>query len=169
MSQFNISEMFNASVDAPDREYGDLLGPKELPQGAEVDCEIVYSKAGTTQAGAPKFVNKLQILDGDLAGGEFFDTVSMSPKPTDGGRSHNKRMFAKIGATGLTAQFFASQPSTESIATAMKGKKVRVTIKWQKQSDEDIAAGKDPWSEHTWSPVEETVAGLAGFTKPQGF
>ena len=168
MSQFNINDMFQAAQGAADTSFGDLLGADDMPDGLEVDCEIVYSKAGTTSKGAPSWTNKLQITEGDLAGGEFFDSVYLSANQTDGGLSYNKRMFAKIQAAGLSAQFFASQPSAESIATALKGQKVRVRIKWQKQSAEDIAAGKRPFGEHTWTPIEATVAGLSGFTKPSG-
>lgn len=177
----NINDLFQAAETAEDVSYGDLLGPNELAEGAEVLCEIVYSKAGTTKKGAPSWTNKLKVLEGEYEGGEFFDSIYLSANATDGGRSYNKRQFAKIGATGLGAQFFSSNPSAEAIATAMSGgkgnpgKKVLVKVSWQKPDGFDsiqdaLDAGERVFGQHTWSPADSAPSGgPAGYGTPPGY
>lgn len=165
----NINDFFQESESAADApEFAPLLGNAELPQGAVVLCELVYTDARTSAAGAPSFINKLKIVEAGhpLEGGEFFDSITLSAKKTDGAIGYNKRMFAKLGATGLGATFFSSNPSNEAVAKAMLGRKVKVTIKWQKPADDGRV-----WSEHTWSTADEAVTtGPAGFSAaPKGF
>ncbi len=167
----NLSDYFNNSKDADDSAGGggDLLSDAELPAGTVVVAEIVYSKAGTTKSGAPSWTNKLQVLEGDHAGGEFFDSIYLSGKQSAGALGYNKRQFAKLGAAGLDADFFSSNPSTDATATALKGTKVAVTIKWQEITDEERAAGKTPFGEHTWSSAAAAAEGAAEGITPSGF
>jgi len=159
----NINEMFSKAQDAEDSDdFPDLLGPDELPTGEDVLVEIVYSKAGETKKGAPSFTNKVKVLEGPHKDGEFFDSIYLSMHS----HSHNKRCFAKLAATGLGADFFASNPSTEAIAAAVKGKQVTVNVKWQKP-----AADGKVWGDHSWSPADEFAPadGPAGFGAATAF
>ena len=161
----NINDMFQASKDVETQDFADLLGPDQLANGQKVRAEIVFSKAGETKQGAPSWTNKLQVLDGDHKDGEFFDSIYLSAKTTDGALGYNKRQFAKIQATGLGEQFFSSNPSAEAIAKALVGKTVIVSIKWQAPNEDGRVFG-----EHTWGADDAAPAGgPAGFSAPAGF
>ena len=156
----NLNDMFSSAADAPDDSFGDLLGPKDMEDGTVVLAKITYSKAGTTKAGAPSWTNKLEVVEeGPLKGGEFFDSVYLSNKTSDGARSYNKRQFAKLGAAGLDANFFSANPSADAVAAHLKGKFVRVIVKWQEPGDDGRQFG-----EHSWTPAEAATAG-----GPEGF
>lgn len=180
----NINEMFQAAESAPGQ-----LGPDELPNGSEVLCEIVFSKAKTRAAkpnddkGPGKtFSQKLKVIEpGHPAeGGEFFDSIHFSGgdlngEMSDGQLAYNKRLFAKLTGAGLSAAFFASNPSDEAIAKALTGTKVRVKVQWQKQTAKQKESGDNPFLDNTttWSPVDGGGSGGyvpgAAPVNPKGF
>lgn len=174
----NINDLFNQSKDAEDTGFGDLLGPKQLPSGTEVLCEIVWSQAGTTKKGGKQFKNKFKVLEGDHEGGEFFDNLYFSPGTDDGQLSYNKRLFGKLQGAGLGAQYFSQEPSDEAIATALVGNKVRVKIQWQaltaeQKAKEEAGEPQTPFLNNTttWSPADGAGGGsyVPGSSAPKGF
>lgn len=164
----NINDMFQAAEGAEDSGFADLLGPQDLPNGTEVLCEITFSKSKTRPAKGDKgpgktFSTKLKVIEpGHPAnGGEFFDSMHLSGGDvsgnlTDGQLSYNKRLFAKITATGVGATFFASNPSDEAVAKAMLGSKVRVKVQWQTPNDKGQVFLDNTT---TWAPVDGGGAG----------
>lgn len=168
----NLNDLYAKSADLPD-ESG-LLGPDKLIHGETYRCEIVYVKAGTTKKGATSFNSKLKVIEGPLAGGEFFDGIYFSAGEgggvfTDGQLAYNKRLFAKLQAAGVGAQFFSSNPSDETTANAIKGSKVDVKVQWQKPT----ADGKVFLDNTTtWTPVGDQASSYVpggGGTVPKGY
>ena len=154
----NLSDLFAAADEA--REDDDLIRPEA---NAEFVAEIVYSK-GEVKDGKPRFINKLKVVDASSPynGGEFFDNVFFAANDTESRKRFNKGRFTKLSAAGLTASFWANNPSPEAAAAALLGSKVRVKVRWQKQSAEDKAAGKEPWGDHSWAPVSDLPEGFEG-------
>lgn len=161
----NINDLFKDAEAAEDAyEQDGLLGSDDLPKGTQLRAKISYSGAGLTNAGAPKWTNKLQVVeDGPLQGREFWDSIYMSANPTAGGARFNKQAFAKLAAAGLTPSFFDANPSAEAIADAIKGVEVLVTIDWETDDKGSV------WGRHVWSPAVAAASGPAGFSAPEGF
>lgn len=159
----NINDMFKAADAAEEGEsYGDsdLLNHETMPAGTEVLAKIVWSQAGTTKSGGPKWSAKLEVLDGPLKGESFFDGIYLSGKSSEGAARYNKAAFAKLAAAGLGADFFAAGPSHEATAQALKSAPpITITAAWQKPSADGTV-----WGEHIWSSSAK-----AGGSGPAGF
>jgi len=149
----NINDLYTGSKDAADDGgFAPTLDHNDLPEGTKVLCEVTYSAPGKTTKGATKFTNKLKVIEDGHPhqGGEFFDGLNFSVGKTDGQKSYNKRLFAKLEGAGLGEAFWSSNPSEEAIAKALVGQKINVTIRWQAPNSD----GK-VWLDNTttWAPA----------------
>ena len=154
----NFNDLYNASAnveDSPTYEDNILEGPDALPNDERVTAKIAYCKAGTSKgSGAPQWINKLEITSGEYQGGQFWDTITLSVKTSDGAKRYNKAQFAKLAAAGVTPEFLASNPSQEAIEAVLKDSTVDVIINWEKPD----ADGK-VWSRHVWTEAADPSTG----------
>lgn len=148
----NMADFFAAAADAPDSVGGggDLLGHEDVPAGTQLRVKFEYVK-GEIKAGKPRLTIKAQVDDPEspFHEGQLWSSVYFSDGSTEGGRSFNKRQFAKLAAAGLGADFFSTNPSIEQIGKAVKSSPgVLLTVGWQKPGDDGRV-----FDEHTWAPL----------------
>jgi len=175
----NINDLFQSAQGAEDttQDFPDNLGPDELPHGTEVLCKIAWAqvkerpaKPAEDKGPAITFSTKLEVLEGEHAGGQFFDSIHLSGGDTSGNltsgqESYNKRLFAKITAAGLDGNFFATNPSHEAIAKGLLGSKVRVKVQWQKPNAKGLVYldNTTTWEPSDGSPTTGYVPSSKGF------
>lgn len=149
----SLSSMYKAAQSAPDGpDYGDrapMLTKADLPAGTQLIVEVRYFKAGTTKNGAVKFTGISKIIEGGPGEGELWTSINFSAKEGDGGARWNKQQFAKLEALGIDEAFLSSDPSPEAIAKACEGRRFRLIVQWQKDSDFD---------EHQWAAIDTPSA-----------
>lgn len=165
----NFNELYTASAgveDAPEFDDTILDGPEVLPNDERVTAKLVYVKGGTSKgSGAPQWVNKLEITSGEYQGGQFWDTITLSVKTSDGAKRYNKAQFAKLAAAGVTPEFLATNPSQEAIEKVLKDATVDVIVQWEKPD----ADGK-VWSRHVWAEAADpSTGGYVPGTAPAGY
>ncbi len=142
------------------------LGPDELPNGSEFTAKIAASSAKIRKNGGLSFNVKLEIVEAGhpYEGGEIWDSLHLSAGDGQGGFSknqlqYNQRLFGKLQGAGLSDEFFASNPSNEAIAKAIKGNVIRVKIQWQEPTDDGRIFTDNTT---TWSPLDGAPAASGG-------
>lgn len=120
MSSINWDELLKTAGDfepVPDGEY---------------NVVVISAEAGETQAGKDKIMVKFQI-EGGPHHGRKLDTWhnTLSPVNSQGETNFGalRAWFRQLAAFGMKANFFKTDPSMETIAKVMEGKKVRVHTK----------------------------------------
>ena len=153
----DINDLYQGSKNATDTGFAPNLGHEELPEGVPVLVEAVYTKAGLTPAEQLKLTVKFKVIEDGHPhqGGEFFDSPSFSVGESEGQKSYNKRLFSKLEGAGLGESFFATSPSYDAIATAVKGTKLVFTPRWQEPKKNQKTGEMQVWLDNTstWAPA----------------
>lgn len=90
----------------------------------DYDVEVVGCEAQTSQGGKPMFSLQLAVVGGPYNNRRVWDRLVVSAEnPNAMGF-----FFRKCAALGLDQQFFASNPTPETIANALVGKRARVKL-----------------------------------------
>lgn len=156
----NFGDLYNESKDA---EGGEDISP---PDGTTFVVDFPYAE-GKMQGGKLRIQARSRVIsDGEWKGGEFWNSLFFSPMGgTDGQKSHNKKLFAKLLAAGLTEEFFASNPAPAAIGNALKKATVEVVIGWSENEDKP----NDPWADHKWRKAPEVDPFAVDADVPAGF
>lgn len=94
-----------------------------LPAG-DYDLEIVEATATQSKAGKPMFKTKSKVVGGPYNGRLLWDNIVLT---TDNAQALGF-FFRKMGALGLTVDYFKQKPSNAHITASLQGRKYRAKI-----------------------------------------
>lgn len=147
--------------------WGDLVkeysgGFDPLPPG-EYDVVVDSAESVLSKNGKNMIKVRFKVDGGPSNNRTVFWNAVFSPTRDDGSPNEGalKAWFGNMAAFGMKAEFFSTNPSFETIADTMTGKKVRVTLairEYQGQEQNDVKRVKPP----TGGAIE--VQGVGGPT-----
>lgn len=144
----SLRDMYSAAKAAPESSFQRTpkLGREVLADGIELIVEITFFKAGKGKSGGLKFTGISKIIEGGPGEGELWTGINFSAKEDENGARFNRQAFAKLEALGFDEGFLDSDPSPEAIAKAAVGKRFRLIVGWDDESDFD---------RHQWVAIDD--------------